>query len=69
MLAEGAIGEGRASSEAPSSAPVTSGVAAAPGEHDRGLGELLLHRIGRGAGRESADRNSGDGGSGGDEHE
>ena len=38
-------------------------------EHDRGLGELLLHRIRGGSGCEAADRHAGDRGSGGDEHE
>ena len=68
-LAERAIDQGLRVERGAEFRPCDLGLAVCAHEHDRGLGELPLHGIRRGAGRESADRDTGDGGAGGDEDE
>ena len=68
-LAERAIDQGLRVERGAEFRPGDLGLAVCAHEHDRGLGELPLHGIRRGAGREPADRDTGDGGSGSDEDE
>ena len=69
MLAERAVDQGLRVERGAEFRAGDLGVAVCAHEHDRGLGELPLHGIRRGARGEPADGNTGDGGAGSDEDE